>query len=195
MLKRLTTVLVLMLAFTTLSVAQKWEFDKPHSNIGFSVRHLVITKTIGQFDDYLGYVIFDGKNVETGTVEITIHVNSINTDNQKRDDHLRSGDFFDVEKYPTMKFKSRKIIKDAGNNFKIVGDLTIKDVTKEVILDAEFNGVLTGPMGNIRAGFTAGTKINRHDFNVAWNNKLQDGTLIVGEEVDISLEIELIKEK
>lgn len=195
MLKRLMTILVLMLAFATSSVAQKWEFDKPHSNIGFSVRHLVITKTKGVFNDYSGYMMFDGKNVETGKVEITIQVNSIDTDNQKRDSHLISADFFDVEKYPTMKFISKKVISGDDDMFKIVGDLTVKDVTKEVILDAEFNGVITGPMGNTRAGFTARTKINRHAFNVAWNNKLQDGTLIVGEDVDINLEVELIKVK
>jgi polyisoprenoid-binding protein YceI len=138
-------------------------------------------------------VIFDGKNLEKGKAEITIQMASINTDNSKRDDHLRSADFFNVEKFPTMTFKSTKITKGSGDNFKMTGNLTIKDVTKEVTLDCTFNGVIEF-MGNNRAGFTAQTVINRQDFNVSWDNKLQDGSLIVGDDVTINLEIELVQE-
>lgn len=193
MLRKSSIVLVLIAVLTVSSYAQHWELDKAHSNIGFSVKHLVISKIKGKFDDYSGHVMFDGKNPENGSVEITIQMTSVNTDNQKRDNHLKSSDFFEADKYPTMTFKSKKITKTGDNKYEIAGDLTIKDVTKEVTLDTEFNGALTGPMGKTRAGFAAYTKINRQDFHVAWENKLQDGSLIVGNDVEINLDIELVQ--
>lgn len=187
---------IIMVVFVTMAVtinAQKWEFDKAHSTIGFSVRHMVISKTIGRFEDYSGNVFFDGKNFVKGKVEITIQIASINTENQKRDDHLRSADFFNTEKFPIMTFISKKVISEGDDKFKIIGDLTIKNITKEVVLDVEFHGVVTDPWGNTKAGLAAHTTINRQDFHVAWDNKLQDGSLIVGNDVDINLEIELAK--
>ena len=134
---KITLVSVLLIVLTVTAPAQQWDFDKVHSTIGFAVRHLVISKTTGKFEDYSGQVMFDGKNLEQGSVEIAIQIASINTDDNKRDDHLRSSDFFNVEKYPVMTFKSKKITKGDGDSFQMTGDLTIKDVTKEVVLDCE----------------------------------------------------------
>jgi polyisoprenoid-binding protein YceI len=193
--KGVVTAASLLLVLASLARAEKWEIDVAHSSVGFSVRHMVVTKTHGKFNDFAGYIDFDGKNVEKGSVEITAQIASIDTDNKKRDDHLRSPDFFDAEKFPTMTFKSKKVIKSSGSEFKLVGDLTIKDVTKEVTFDCEFNGVINDPMGNTRAGFSATAKINRQDFNVKWSKSLDAGGLVVGNEVKISLEIEAVKAK
>jgi polyisoprenoid-binding protein YceI len=177
------------------AAADTWTFDKAHSSIGFSVRHLVISKTKGYFGDYDGSVSFDGKDLSTGSVTVTIQMASIDTDNEDRDKHLRSADFFDAENNPTMTFVSKKIVPGEDNAFTMTGDLTIKGVTKEVTLDGEFYGVLDDPWGNTKAGFSATTTINRQDFNVTWENKLQDGSLVVGNDVTINLEIELTKAK
>ena len=193
--KVIVTAASLLLVLASLTRAEKWELDIPHSSVGFSVRHMVVTKTHGKFNDFTGYIEFDGKNVEKGSVEVTVQIVSIDTDNEKRDDHLRSPDFFDVEKFPAMTFKSKKVIKSSSSEFKLVGDLTIKDVTKEVTFDCEFNGLIDDPMGNTRAGFSAMAKINRQDFNVKWSQKLDAGGLVVGDEVKISLEIEAVKAK
>jgi polyisoprenoid-binding protein YceI len=182
---------VLTLAFNT--QAQDWNFDKAHSTIGFGVKHMLIANVTGNFNDYDGKVVFDGKNLEKGVVELTINVLSINTNNEKRDEHLRSSDFFDMEKYPTITFKSTKIVKGEGNNFTLTGDLTMKGVSKPVILDCVLNGVITDPWGTTRAGFSGTTTIKRHDFNIAWDNKLQDGSFVVGEDIAINLQIELTK--
>jgi len=195
MVKRVTTVIALLLLFTALSQAARWNIDVVHSTVGFTVRHLVVTKVHGRFKDFSGYIDFDGKNVEQGSVAMTVQVASLDTDNQKRDTHLKSPDFFDAAKFPTMTFKSKKVIKGEGNSFKLVGDLTIRGITKEVTFDCEFNGVVNDPMGNTRAGFSAQTKINRQDFGVKWNKKLDAGGFVVSDEVIINLEIEAVKAK
>jgi len=182
---------VLALAFSV--QAQDWNFDKAHSSIGFGVKHMLIANVTGNFNDYDGKVMFDGQNLETGMVELTINVLSINTNNSKRDDHLRSSDFFDMEKFPTITFKSTKIIKGEGNNFKLTGDLTMKGITKPVTLDCILNGVITDPWGTTRAGFGGTATIKRHDFNIAWDNKLQDGSFVVSDDVTINFQIELTK--
>lgn len=190
--------IMLSLAVMLLGVpvqAADWDFDKAHSNISFSVRHMVISKIKGSFGDFEGQVQFDGKSMEAGSAAITIQVPSINTDNKDRDEHLQGPDFFDAVKYPTITFKSRKIIAGEDGAFTMIGDLTIKGVTREVKLDGEFNGVVEDPWGNTRAGFSASTKINRQNFNVAWSNQLKDGSLIVGDDIDINMEIELVKAK
>jgi polyisoprenoid-binding protein YceI len=195
MFKRFTILFTILALFVGTAGAETWSFDKPHSNIGFSVRHMVISKVKGSFSDYSGQVVFDGKNMSEGSVEITIQVASIDTDNEQRDDHLRSADFFDVEKYPTITFKSTNITPGEDNTFTMVGDLTMKDVTKEVTLVGEFGGSLEDPWGNTRAGFSAETTINRQDFNVSWSNALKDGSLVVSDNVEIILDVELIMDK
>ncbi len=193
MLKRFITAGVLLLALAAASQAEQWTLDKAHSSIGFSVRHLVVSKTRGHFSDFNGTVAFDGKDLAQGKVEFTIQTASIDTDDQKRDDHLRSDDFLNAEKFPTMTFVSREVVPGEGNKFMLIGDLTIRDVTKEATFDCEFSGVVVDPWGNTKAGFSAQTTVNRQDFNVKWNKTLDAGGVVVGDDVSIVVELELQK--
>jgi polyisoprenoid-binding protein YceI len=126
---------------------------------------------------------------------LTVQIASIDTDNENRDKHLRSPDFFDAAKFPTMTFKTSKVVKGEGNKFQLVGDLTIKDVTKQVTFDCEFHGTVVDPQGGTRAGFSAEATINRQDFNIKWSNVLETGGLVVSDDVTIDLEIEAVKAK
>jgi polyisoprenoid-binding protein YceI len=195
MLRHLMLSVLVLIVFGGPAVADNWNFDQAHSSIGFSVSHMVISNIKGYFRDYTGQIVFDGKDIEKGTVEITIQIASINTDNEQRDTHLRSADFFDAGTYPTMTFKSKKITKGQGNTFTMVGDLTMKGVTREVTLTGQLHGIIQDPYGNTRAGISATTVINRQDFKVSWTNKLVDGSLIVGNDVTINIDIEIIKAK
>lgn len=191
---RLTlTAVVLMLVLAISSPAATWKLDKAHSSIGFSVRHMVISKTTGTFGEFDGTVEFDGVNFETGSVEVTAQMASVDTDNAKRDDHLKSADFFEVEKYPTMTFKSTKVKSTGKDSFELTGMLTIKGISREVTFDSEFNGAVSDPMGNRRAGFSAETEIDRQDFNVSFSKVLDSGGLVVGDMVKLMLELEVIK--
>ena len=193
MFKYLFSFLALVLMLSVSASAAEWKIDAPHSSVGFSVRHLVVSKTTGHFTAFSGTVSFDGQNVAGGSAEWTIQVASVDTDDQKRDDHLRGADFFDVEKFPAMTFKSTKVIPGEDGSFQLVGDLTIKGMTKEVTFDCEFNGVISDPWGGTRAGFSAGTSINRQDFGISWNKALDTGGLMVGNTVNITMEVELVK--
>ena len=192
--KRFIIAALLAIALTATGLADDWNIDKAHSHIGFTARHMLITRVPGKFEDYGAKISFDGKNLAAGSAELTINVQSITTDNDRRDNHLRSGDFFDIENFPTLTFKSTKIIPGEGNQFKMIGDLTIKGITRPVTLDCIYNGSITDPRGNTRAGFTASGSIKRHDFNIAWDNKLKDGTFIVGEDILLDIQAELIKQ-
>lgn len=172
-----------------------WEFDKSHSTVGFKVKHMVIANVKGQFNSYDGSIEFDGKDFSTAAVQVTVDVASIDTQNEDRDKHLRSSDFFLADSFPKMTFKSKKVVPGTGNEFKIVGDLTLRGVTKEVTLDAEFNGTIDDPWGNTRAGFSATAKIDRQDFGLAFNKVLETGGLVVSDEVKIEIEVEAIKSK
>ncbi len=195
MLKRSFLLLIALSIFVIPVKAQSWQVDKAHSSVGFTVQHLVISKVKGYFRDYDATVDFDGKNLDKASVKATVQMASIDTENERRDNHLRSSDFFDVENFPTMTFVSKKIIPGEGNKFAMVGDLTIRDKTKEVSFDGQLNGVITDPRGNKRAGLVATTTINRQDFGVAWDNKLQDGSLVAGNNVDIELDIEMVEKE
>jgi polyisoprenoid-binding protein YceI len=188
--KRLLFVLLGTLLLALPVAAAKWEVDKAHSSVNFKVSHMVISTVNGKFETFDGSFDFDPKNLATGTAEMTIDVASINTDNDKRDGHLKSADFFDAEKYPKITFKSKKVIPGTGKNFKIVGDLTIRDVTKEVTFDCVFNGSAEF-MGTTKAGFTCSTTINRQDYHVNWSKTLDNGGLVAGNDVDITLDLEL----
>ncbi len=191
-------VLVVFLASAVLALpgaAADWNIDKAHSNIGFKVSHFVISTVTGQFNDYSADITFDRDKMEDASISVTIQVASIDTDNEDRDKHLRSADFFNVEKFPTMTFTSRKVTINPDSTFTMVGDLTIRDVTREVTLEGKLNGFVQDPWGNTRAGFAASTTINRQDFNVSWDNKLQDGSLVVSNNVEIILDIELVQAK
>ena len=172
-----------------------YQLDKPHTEVAFKVRH-IFTKVPGRFTDFSGDIHFDEKNLENSSVAVTIQAASIFTDNERRDKHLKSADFFEVEKFPTLTFKSTKVTKGDGEGFQIEGDLTIHGVTKTVVLDAEFLGqgaiaVGGNAMGN-RAGFEASTRINRKDFGILWNRTLDQGGLMVGDDVDIILNVEAV---
>lgn len=172
----------------------RYDVDLEHSIIEFQVKHMVISKTTGRFTDYSGFVEMDPEAGQFKTIEATIKATSVNTNHEKRDTHLRSPDFFDVEKYPSITFKLKQV-KKTGEEYTATGDLTIRGITKEVTLVGAFNGITKDPWGNVRAGFTGKGKVNRKDFGMNWNKALDSGGLIVGDEVDIRLEVEVIKAK
>jgi len=173
----------------TPSVAAEYVADHAHSTVGFRIRHLV-AKTSGNFTDYDFKLNYDPAKAETAKVEATIRTKSINTQNEKRDEHLRNADFFHVEKYPTMTFVSSQVSRVAPNQLKVDGTLTMLGVSKPVTLNVEEGGVIKDPWGNTKAGFTATTTINRKDFGMVYNKVLDAGSLMLGEDVEITLEIE-----
>lgn len=189
-------VLSVGLGYSSASLAEmaKWKLDHDHSTVGFQVAHMVVSKTNGKFTEYSGVVEMDAEVPEFKTIEAVIQTASVTTDHQKRDDHLRSPDFFDVQKFPTMSYKM-KSYKKTGNDYTAVGELTLLGVTKEITLAGTFNGVAQDPWGNIRAGFTAEGTINRKDFGMKFSKLLDNGGMLVGDDVKIKLEIEVIKEQ
>jgi polyisoprenoid-binding protein YceI len=191
--KRLLLAPALLLITAIAAHGETWNIDQSNSSIGFIAKHMVIASVRGQFDSYDGSVMFDGINPENGSAEVTIDVKSIDTNNERRDNHLRSSDFFEADKYPTITFKSTKITKTDENQFEMTGDLTIKGITKPVTFDCVFNGVIIDSRGNTRAGFDATGTIKRHDYNIAWDNKLKDGSFVVGENINIDIHTELVK--
>ena len=166
----------------------KWEIDPSHSTVGFVARH-VLSKTRGKFGAFTG-VFTVAERPEDSTVEVEIDAASIDTGTPDRDTHLRSPDFLDVEKFPKLLFRSTGIRLTGGDRFELVGDLTIKDVTREVVLEAEFGGWQPDPFGNTVAAFTAATELDRDDFGITWNLVIESGGLLVGKKVRIELEIE-----
>ena len=192
-------VLVLLGAMAWLPTAvhaepARWNVDPEHSTIEFRVTHMVVSKTTGRFMDYAGFIDMDAEADTVKAIEATIKTGSVNTNHEKRDAHLRNADFLDVEHYPTMVFKM-KSYKKTAEGYKAVGDLTLHGVTKEITLAGQYNGATKDPGGNIRAGFSAEGKLNRKDFGMVWNKTLDSGGLIVGDEVQIRLDIECIKVK
>ncbi len=172
----------------------RYNVDPDHSIVEFKVSHMVISNTTGHFKDYTGFIEMDPEAGTVKTIEATIKTASVNTNQEKRDAHLRGPDFFDVEKHPTMTYKMKSYRKD-GEGYLAVGDLTLRGVTKEVTLVGRLNGVTKDPYGNTRAGFTAEGKVDRKDFGMVWNKALDNGGLIVGDDVLIKLDIECIKAK
>ncbi len=170
-----------------------WSIDASHSHVEFAVRHMMVATAKGQFNEVTGTVQYDGNNLESAQIQVEIPVASIDTKQAQRDAHLKSPDFFDAETYPTATFVSKRISGDAKGEFQIVGDLTIRGVTKEVTLKGESHGSVRDPWGMDRAGFSATTKINRHDFKLDWNATLETGGFVVAPEVKLTLEIEITK--
>ncbi|GLI37166.1 YceI family protein [Geobacter hydrogenophilus] len=185
---------IVALSLPAFAFASTWTIDPDHSNVGFKVRHLMVSNVKGSFDKHSGTVELDDKDITKSKVNVTIDTSSINTNVQKRDEHLRSADFFDVAKYPTMTFVSKKVAKAGKDKLKITGDLTLHGVTKQIVLDVEGpTKESKDPWGNIRKGATATTKINRKDFGLVWNAALETGGVAVGDEITITLEIEMIR--
>jgi polyisoprenoid-binding protein YceI len=181
------------LTATQTPISTVWKIDASHSQIEFSVRHLMISNVKGRFAGFEGAVRFDESDPSAADVEVTIDVSTVDTREAQRDAHLRSADFFDVEKYPQIVFKGKRITDRRGNEFTLVGDLTIHGVTREIALDVTEEGRGKDPWGGERAGFAATTTIKRSDFGLTWNQALETGGVIVGDAVKIGLELELIK--
>lgn len=188
-----TLFLSILFAFGSSAFAANYSIDPAHSQVTFKVRHLGISTVTGRFDKFEGNFSYDSKDVGASTAEATIDLASVNTNDGKRDGHLKDCDFFCVKDFAKMTFKAKKVTAKEGNKFEIVGDLSLKGVTKSVTLQAEFQGEAKDPWGNQRAAFSATGTINRKDFGLTWDKLTETGGILVGSEVTIVLEIEGIK--
>ncbi|MBI4410274.1 MAG: polyisoprenoid-binding protein [Gemmatimonadetes bacterium] len=178
----------------TAAVRTTWQIDPAHTEAGFAVRHLMVSTVKGRFAGVTGRIVLDEANPAQSSVEVTIAAASIDTREEKRDAHLRSADFFDAEKYPALTFRSRRVEPAGEGRFRVVGDLTIKGVTREVVLRVEDGGRAQDPWGGERIGYSAETKIDRRDFGLTWNQALETGGVVVGNEVRILLEVEAVRQ-
>ncbi len=177
--------------FTTLTGT--YTIDASHSRFGFVARHAMVTKVRGSFNEFEGTATIDGANPENSSVQVSIAVDSIDTRNKQRDDHIRTNDFLDVQTYPTITFASTAIKHDAGNDFEVTGDLTVRGITKSITLPLEFQGAASDPFGNERIGFEGSVVINRKDWGVNWNAALEAGGVLVSEKVTLEFEISAVK--
>lgn len=192
--KRFFQLAAALLAVSSLALSQSgWKLDKNHSSIGFSVKHLVISTVSGNFKDFDITLTTAKDDFSDAAVQAVIKTASINTDNTARDNHLKSDDFFNAEKFPEIKFTSTSFEKIGEGKYKITGDLTIRDVTKKVVFDAVYNGSIKTPWGNTAMSWTAATVINRFDYNLKWNKALESGGLIAGQDVTITINLEMDK--
>jgi polyisoprenoid-binding protein YceI len=171
----------------------QWDFDLSHSSINFHVRHLMVSKVHGRFAAWTGKLELDEADLTRSQLEVSIDASSIDTREEKRDIHLRSPDFLDVEKFPTITFKSTQIARTGDDEYRVAGDLTIHGVTRPVTLEVEGGSRVTDPWGGTRTGFSAKTSISRKDFGLTWNVALEAGGFLVGDKLDINLEIEAVK--
>ena len=173
--------------------AVDYKIDPSHSSVGFKVKHLAISSVPGAFGEFKGNFSFDPANIAASKAEAEIVATSISTRDAKRDDHLRGSEFLAAQKFPSISFKSSKVEKVSDTEFKAHGDLTIHGVTRPVVLNVSYGGAAKDPWGNERAAFVATTKINRKDFGLTWSKAIETGALLVGEDVDITLEVEGVK--
>ncbi len=166
-----------------------WSIDNAHSEIAFKVKHMMISTVTGHFEDFQATAKTDGENFNNATVEFSAKTASVNTKNTDRDTHLKSDDFFNAEKYPEIKFVSKSF-----DGEKLIGDLTIRDVTKEITLDVDFNGIAVDPYGQTKAGFEITGEINRKDFNLTWNAVTEAGSIVVSDKVKLAIDVQFIKQ-
>ena len=171
-----------------------WQIDSAHSQIQFSVRHMMISNVRGRFENFTGVVEFNEQDPTQSKVDIQIEAASVNTREAQRDGHLKSPDFFNADKYPYLTFKSKRIEKTDATHGRVVGDLTIRDVTKEAVLNVEYAGQAKSPWGTTSAGFSATTKINRKDWGLTWNQTLETGGVLVGDEISVNVDLEIVKQ-
>jgi polyisoprenoid-binding protein YceI len=182
------------LGLSTFAMADTWQIDQDHSSVAFKVRHMMVSNVKGDFGKFSGVVDIDNKDVTKSKVSVNIDTASVNTGVVKRDEHLKSADFFDVSKYPAMTFVSKKVVQAGKDRLKVSGFLTLHGITKEVVLDVEgLSGASKDPWGNLRRGASASTRISRKDFGLVWNAALETGGVAVADEVLINLEIEVTK--
>ncbi len=191
------TMLAILLAVSIQTVSAQvvtWKIDPVHSNVQFTVTHMMISEVTGHFKDF-AVTMAQGKDDFSGsTLDVSIKAASISTDNDTRDNHLRSADFFDATKYPDLTFKSTSFDKTGENEYRIAGDLTMHGITKSVSLDTKYLGQIKDSKGTVYAGFKATGKINRYDYNLKWNRSLDAGGLLVSENVDITLNVKMVKQ-
>lgn len=171
-----------------------WTIDSAHSRIEFAVRHMMISTVRGEFNEFEGTIDFDEDNPEATEVHATIDAASIDTREEDRDEHLRSEDFLYVEKYPHITFESKRVELEDDENATLIGDLTIRDETHEVELDVTFQGMAKSPWGDMSAGFSASTTLQRKNWGLVWNQALETGGVLVGDDVKVTIELELVKE-
>ncbi|TFE02059.1 YceI family protein [Jeotgalibacillus salarius] len=174
----------------TNSTAKKWAVDTAHSSVDFSVKHMMISKVKGSFHEFSADVAADPQDLTGADISFSIKVNSIDTRSQDRDNHLRSADFFEVETYPEITFRSTDIKKTGEDEYEMTGDVTIKDVTRQETFKVEYEGSGQDPWGNQKVGFTADGKINRKNYGLTWNQTLETGGVLVGEDIKINLQIQ-----
>ena len=172
-----------------------WQIDTAHSQVEFSVRHMMISNVRGRFETLEGTVDFDQENPARSSVDVRIAAASINTRDARRDGHLKSADFFDVEKYPAASFKSTKIEALGGDRYRVTGNLAVHGVSRPVVLEATYEGTGKDPWGGERAGFSATTTIDRREFGLQWNKALETGGVLVGEKVEIEIEVEAVRRR
>ena len=180
---------MISLFFSGIAQATVYEIDPNHSTIGFAAKHLQVSTTRGNFTDYKGTIDFNPEDLTAFKADVTIQAGSINTQNEKRDNHLRSGDFFEAEQYPTITFTSTRIA-ESGGGYSILGELTIKGVTKTISIPVEIAGPVASPMGSQVIGIKGQTVIDRQDFGVSWSKTMDNGGLVVSDVVDIIIELE-----
>jgi polyisoprenoid-binding protein YceI len=178
---------------STTESTRPWSIDLAHSGVNFSVRHMVISKVRGRFARFGGSLQLDEKNLTRSVLDIHIDASSIETGVADRDAHLKSPDFFDVERFPELTYRSRQVEKTGADTYRVLGDLTIHGTTREVALEVEAGGVGKDPWGNERAGFAARTRVDRKDFGLTWNKALETGGVLVGEHVEIEIEVEAVR--
>ena len=186
---------VLMMAGIVSNAQKQWVVDNVHSGVKFTVSHLVISEVEGNFKNFTGQMTATQPDFSDAKINFTVDVNSINTDNEMRDKHLKSDDFFNAEKFPSMSFKSLLFKKTGEKRYDLVGELTIRDVTKKVKFNVTYGGTVKDPYGNTKAGFKATATINRLDFGLKWNNLTEAGGAVVGSDVNILLNLEFTQSK
>jgi len=185
--------IAMLIALPVLAHADTWQIDPAHTSVEFTVRHMMISNVKGTFQKTTGTITTNGSDPASATIDATIDASSVDTRVDRRDNHLKSPDFLDVAKYPTITFKSTKVEADGPGKFKVTGDLTLHGVTKPVVLEVESSGAPVKAMGGLHAGASATTKIKRSDFGLTWNKALEAGGVVVGDEVAISIDVEAIK--
>jgi polyisoprenoid-binding protein YceI len=190
----LSAVLASVLTFPAAAATTTWQIDPAHTAAGFAVKHLMISTVRGQFKGVTGTVVWDDQDLSKSTIEVTIDATTVDTSEPTRDKDLKSEKFFDVAKYPTITFKSKKIENVSAGKLKVTGDLTIHGVTKEVVLDVEGpSNTVKDPWGNTRVAASATTKVNRQDYGVKWNANIDGGGVVVGDDVNITIDLEMTK--
>ena len=193
--KKIILIAAILAVQISLLAQTKWNVDAVHSNVKFTVTHLVISEVEGAFKVFSGTINSSTPDFNGASIEFTVDVNSINTDNEMRDKHLKSDDFFNAEKFPKMTFKSTSFKKVSGNKYLLIGTLTIRDITKPVRVDVTYGGTAKDGYGNTKAGFKATTKINRFNYNLKWNTLTEAGGAVVGSDVNIVVNLEFAQAK